>query len=328
MKRREFITLLGGAAAAWPLAARAQQAPHLPLVGSLNSVSSAEWANYMAGFRRGLSQMGYRDGQNVTIEYRWAGGHYDRLPALAGELVGRKVNVIFASGGPAVARAAKAATSSIPIVFTVGSDPVGAGLVASMNRPGGNATGVSHLSVDLAPKRLELLSELVPMARNFAMIANANNAADQADSKGTQAAAITRGHVIRVVWASTADELEATFGKFARQRPDALIVSPDPFFNSQRDRIVSASASLSLPTIYSWREYVDGDGLMSYGASLVDQYRLAGIYVGRVLKGEKPADLPVMQPTKFELLINLKTAKALGLDVPPTLLARADEVIE
>jgi putative ABC transport system substrate-binding protein len=166
------------------------------------------------------------------------------------------------------------------------------------------------------------------MARNFAMIANANNAADQADSKGTQAAAITRGHVIRVVWASTADELEATFGKFARQRPDALIVSPDPFFNSQRDRIVSASASLSLPTIYSWREYVDGDGLMSYGASLVDQYRLAGIYVGRVLKGEKPADLPVMQPTKFELLINLKTAKALGLDVPPTLLARADEVIE
>jgi putative ABC transport system substrate-binding protein len=329
MRRREFLGMLSGAAVSnlCPLAARAQQAP-LQVVGSLNSVSLAMWANYLAGFRKGLSQMSYREGQNVTIEYRWAEGRYDRLQAMADELVGRKVSVIFASGGPAAARAAKAATSTIPIIFTTGTDPVADGLVASMNRPGGNATGVSHLSVSLAPKRFDLLSELVPKARTFTMIANSNNAADQADSKETQAAAIARGHVMRLVWVDTEQDIDAAFGEISRQRPDALIVSPDPFFNSQRDRMVAGAARLSLPTMYCWREYVDANGLISYAASLFDQYRLAGIYVGRILKGEKPVDLPVMQPTKFELVLNLKTARALGLDVPPMLLARADEVIE
>jgi putative ABC transport system substrate-binding protein len=247
---------------------------------------------------------------------------------MARELIARKVSVIFASGGPAAARAAKAATSTIPIIFTVGTDPVADGLVASMNRPGGNATGVSHLSVALASKRLELLSELVPKARTFAMIANSNNAADEADSKETQSAAIARGHIMRLVWAGTKQEIDAAFVEISRQRPDALIISPDPFFNTQRDHIVAGAARLALPTIYSWREYVDANGLMSYGANLFDQYRLAGIYVGRILKGEKAADLPVIQPTKFELVLNLKTARALGLEVPPVLLARADEVIE
>jgi ABC-type uncharacterized transport system substrate-binding protein len=329
VRRREFLRVLGGAAASnlCSLAAGAQQSS-LPLVGSLNSVSSRMWANYLAGFRKGLSQIGYREGENLTIEYRWAEGRYDLLPAMAKELVARKVSVIFASGGPAVARAAKAATSTIPIIFTVGTDPVADGLVASMNRPGGNATGVSHLAVALASKRLELLSELVPKARTFAMIANSKNTADEADSKETQSAAIARGHVMRVVWASTEQDIDAAFGEISGQRPDALIISPDPFFNTQRDRIIASTAGLSLPTMYSWREYVDANGLMSYGANLFDQYRLAGIYVGRILKGEKPVDLPVIQPTKFELVLNLKTARALGIDVPPMLIARADEVIE
>jgi len=329
VRRREFLKVLGGAAASnlCPFAADAQQAS-LPIVGSLNSVSSTMWANNLAGFRKGLSQIGYREGQNVTIEYRWAEGRYDLLPAMAQELVARKVSVIFASGGPGAARAAKAATFSIPIVFTVGTDPVADGLVASMNRPGGNATGVSHLAVALASKRLELLSELVPKARTFALIANSNNAADEADSKETQSAAIARGHIMRLVWAGTKHEIDAAFGEISRQRPDALIISPDPFFNTQRAHIVAGAARLALPTIYSWREYVDANGLMSYGANLFDQYRLAGIYVGRILKGEKAADLPVIQPTKFELVLNLKAARALDLEVPPVLLARADEVIE
>jgi ABC-type uncharacterized transport system substrate-binding protein len=327
MRRREFITLLGGAAACWPLAARAQQ-PAMPVVGSLNSVSPSEWANSMIGFRKGLSQMGYVEGQNVIIEYRWGEGRYDRLPALAADLVGHKVTAIFASGGPAAARAAKAATSTIPIVFTVGSDPVEDGIVASMNRPGGNATGVSHLSVKLAPKRLELLSELVPKARTFTLIANPTNVADQFDSKGIQAASLARGQTVHLLWASTEHDIDAAFVEIAKQGADALIVSPDPFFNSQRDQLIAGVSRLSIPAMYSWREYVDRNGLMSYGASLFDQYRLAGIYVGRVLKGEKPADLPVQQPTKFELIINLQTAKQLGLTVPPTLLVAADEVIE
>ena len=330
MRRREFLQVLGGATASnlCCLPAGAQEAS-LPIVGSLNSVSPSMWANNLAGFRKGLSQIGYREGKNVTIEYRWAEGRYDLLPAMAQELVARKVSVIFASGGPAAARAAKATTTTIPIIFTVGTDPIADGLVASMNRPGGNATGVSLLSVALASKRLELLSELVPTARTFAMLANSNNAADEADTKETQSAAIARGHVIALAWAGTEQEIDAAFGEISRhRRPDALIISPDPFFNTQRDRIVVGAARLSLPTMYSWREYVDANGLMSYGANLFDQYRLAGIYVGRILKGEKPVDLPVIQPTKFELVLNLKTARTLGIDVPPTLLARADEVIE
>jgi putative tryptophan/tyrosine transport system substrate-binding protein len=327
MNRRGFITLLGSAAVAWPLTVRAQQ-PAMPVVGSLNSVSPAQWVNYMTGFRKGLGQMGFVEGQNVAIDYRWAEGRYDQLPSLAADLVGRKVTVIFASGGGAVARAAKAATSTIPIVFTIGGDPVGDGLVASMNRPGGNATGVSHLSVTLAAKRLEILSELVPKARVFTLIANPNSVADQSESKEVRDATIARGQTMRLLWSATQQEIEAAFDEIARERTDALIISPDPFFNSQRDRLISSAARVSIPTVYSWREYADRGGLMSYGASLFDQYRLAGIYVGRILKGEKPADLPVQQPTKFELVINLKTAKALGLDVPPTLLAISDEVIE
>jgi|EndMetStandDraft_8_1072994.scaffolds.fasta_scaffold53883_4 putative ABC transport system substrate-binding protein len=325
--RREFITLLGGAAVAWPLAARAQQRP-MPLIGSLNSASPVGWMNYMAGFRRGLGEIGYVEHQNVAIEYRWAEGLFDRLPAMAAELAERKVDVIFASGGIVSIQAAMAASQTIPIVFTTGVDPVSTGFVASLGRPGHNVTGVSLLSAELAGKRLEVLSELVPKARVFAILSNPKNPADKSDLKGVEDAAVTRGYELHVLNAETEGDLDAAFATAIDKAANALLVSPEPFFNSRRDRIVALAARRVIPTIYSWREYPLSGGLISYGANLYEQYRVAGSYVGRILKGAKPADLPVQQPTKLELVINLKAAKALGLDVPPSLLARADEVIE
>jgi ABC-type uncharacterized transport system substrate-binding protein len=327
MKRREFITLLGGAAAAWPIAAQAQQRP-MPLIGSLNSASPVGWMNYMAGFRRGLGEIGYVEHQNVAIEYRWAEGLFDRLPAMAVELAERKVDVVFASGGIVSIQAAMAASQTIPIVFTTGVDPVSSGFVASLGRPGQNVTGVSLLSAELAGKRLEVLSELVPKARVFAMLSNPKNPADKSDLKGVEDAAMKRGYVLHVLNAETEGDLDAAFATAIDKAANALLVSPEPFFNSRRDRIVALAARRAIPTIYSWREYPLSGGLISYGANLYEQYRVAGSYVGRILKGAKPADLPVQQPTKLELVINLKTARTLGLDVPPTLLARADEVIE
>jgi putative ABC transport system substrate-binding protein len=327
MKRREFIMLLGGAAAAWPLATRAQQRP-VPLIGSLNSASPVGWMNYMAGFRRGLGEIGYVEHQNVAVEYRWAEGVFNRLPGMAAELVERKVDIIFASGGIVSIEAAMAATRTIPIVFTTGVDPVSAGFVASLGRPGQNVTGVSLLSAELAGKRLEVLSELVPAARVFAMLTNPKNPADKSDLKGVEDAVKKRGYVLHTLSAETEGDFEAAFATARDKAANALLVSPEPFFNSRRDRIVTLAARWAIPTIYSWREYPLSGGLISYGSNLYDQYRVAGSYVGRVLKGAKPADLPVQQPTKLELVINLKTAKALGLEVPLMLLARADEVLE
>jgi ABC-type uncharacterized transport system substrate-binding protein len=327
IRRREFITLLGGAAAAWPLAARAQQRV-IPVVGSLNAASPPQWANFMAALRRGLADHGFIEGENVQLEYRWADGRYEELPKLAADLVGRKVAVIFASGGVIAVQAAKAATTSIPIVFTTGLDPAAAGLVASMSRPEGNLTGVSLLADALASKRLELLKELVPKARVLTLLMNPNNPHDRPALEETREAASRRAVSLRVLTATAEADLDAAFAELAARKPDALLVSPDGFFNSRRDRIVAMAARLEVPAMYGWREYTARGGLMSYGASLVEQYRLAGNYVSRILEGAKPGDLPVLQPTRFELIINLKTAKSLGLDVPTSILLRADEVIE
>jgi putative ABC transport system substrate-binding protein len=326
MRRREFIGILGGAAVL-PLAARAQQTA-IPVVGSLNATSPLQWASFMAGFRRGLTGNGLVEGTNFELDYRWADGRYEQLPALAAELVARKVAVIFASGGVIAVQAAKAATTSIPIVFTTGLDPVASGLVASLSRPGGNLTGISLLADALASKRLELVRELVPNARVLALLMNPNNPHDKPALEDIQRAASLHGVALRVFTATGEADLDRALVDLATPKPDALLVSPDGYFNSQRDRIVAMAARLALPTMYGWREYTAGGGLMSYGSSLVEQYRLAGDYVSRILRGAKPADLPVVQPTKLELVINLKTAKTLGLEIPPTLLARADEVIE
>jgi putative ABC transport system substrate-binding protein len=325
--RRKFLATLVGAVAAWPLEARAQQQA-MPVIGFLSGRSPDEAASAVDAFRQGLGETGYIQGQNVTIEYRWAEGHYDRLPALAAELVARQVAVIAATGGEASGLAAKAATATIPIVFTMGGDPVKLGLVVSLNKPGGNVTGVTFIVGDIATKRLGLLRQLVPNATMIAMLVNPNYPATSAEVRDVQAAARTIGLQIDLLTASTSHEIDAALASFVRKRPDALFVGGDPFLLGQRDQISSLAAHHAVPTTYPQREYVDAGGLMSYGTSVPKGYRQAGVYTGRILRGAKPAELPVLQPTSLELAINLKTAKALGLDVPPTLLAIADEVIE
>jgi putative tryptophan/tyrosine transport system substrate-binding protein len=327
IKRREFITLLGGAAAVWPLAARAQQAA-MPVIGFLHPQSPEAFAEPARGFRQGLKDTGYVEGENVTIEYRWADNQIDRLPAMAAELVRRRVAVIVATGGGPSALAAKAATTAIPIVFNIADDPVSLGLVASLARPGGNITGVSILSTELTTKRLDLLRELVPGGVRVAVFVNPNSPTADVTVREIEAAAGTVGLKIQVLKASTGREIEAAFATFVRERPDALFVGNDAFLTSRRVQLVHLATLHRLPATYSAREFADSGGLMSYGASLRDAYRQLGLYAGRILKGTKPADLPVVQASKFELVINLQTARLLDIDVPPSLLATADEVIE
>jgi putative ABC transport system substrate-binding protein len=325
IKRREFVTLLGGAAAVWPLVARAQQ-PAMPVVGFL-SIPSAVGAAFLASFRKGLSEAGFVEGRNVAIEYSFAGGDISRLPALAAELVSRRVTVLFVVSS-AAALAAKAATSTIPIVFAAGVDPVKSGLVASLNQPGGNTTGVSFLVSELEAKRLGLLHELVPKVDLIAVLLNPNGLAFGNQSREIDAAARALGLKLHIERARNERNIDAAFEAFAQKRAGALLVGADPYYESRRDLVVALALQYRLPSIYWLRELAEAGGLMSYGTSVTDSFRQGGDYVGRILKGEKPADLPVMQSTKFELVINLKTARTLGLDVPDRLLAIADEVIE
>jgi putative ABC transport system substrate-binding protein len=326
VKRREFITLLGGAAAAWPLAARAQQ-PAMPVIGFLGSTSPDPYANIVAAVREGLKETGYVEGRNLGIEYRWAEGKYDRLPALAAELVDRRVAVIVANTPAALA--AKAATTTIPIVFSSGLDPVKAGLVTSLNRPDGNITGVSTLSGELVSKQLELLHELVRKPTIIAALVNPTNPSlAEAVSKELQAAANTLGLQLHVLPASSEQEIDTAFANLLNLKAGALVIGADGFLSAQSEKLAAMALRHAVPAISPYRLFVEAGGLMRYGTNATDGFRLAGIYAGRILKGEKPADLPVVQSAKFEFVINLKTAKALGLDVPPTLLARADEVIE
>ena len=327
MRRREFISLIGGVAATWPLGARAQQ-PVLPVVGFLNSASPHLWANYVAGFRTGLKETGYLDGENVTIEFRWAEGHYDRLPGMAADLVRRKVAVLVATGGSPSAMAAKAATSTIPIVFTSGIDPIQRGIVTSLNRPGGNLTGVNLFANVLDGKRLGLLRALVPGVQLIAVLFNPNRPDHMNEVRDVQEAARVMGQQIHLVLASNESGINAAFATAAQLHAGAMLVGSDPFFNSQRDKIIALAARHSIPAIYEQREFSLAGGLMSYGTNLTDAYRQVGVYVGRILKGEKPGELPVVQATKFEFVINLNTAKALGIEVPPNLSAEADEIIE
>jgi len=326
MKRREFITLLGSAAAAWPLAARAQQ-PAMPVIGLLGSATAREWAPLVAAFLRGLSEAGYDDGRNVAIEYRWADGQYDRLPAMAADLVRRQVTVIAALTSPS-AIAAKAATAIIPIVFTTIADPVQIGLVASLNRPGGNLTGVTILNVEIVPKMLELLHEVVPTATTMAALVNPTNPNADTWSTGLQVAARTLGLELNVLRASTDRDIDQAFATLIPLRVGGLVIVNDVFLIAREEQLAALALRHKLPTIFQSRESVVAGGLMSYAGSTSDVYRQAGVYTGRILKGANPADLPVVQATKFELVINLQTARLLGITVPPTLLARADEVIE
>jgi putative tryptophan/tyrosine transport system substrate-binding protein len=325
MRRREFITLLGGAAANWPLAARAQQ-PAVPVIGFLNSASPDTFAGNLRAFRQGLKESGYVEGENVAIEYRWAEGQIDRLPVLAAELVRRPVAVL-AANGPAVF-ATKAATTTIPIVFMVPEDPVKLGLVGSLARPGANLTGINFYLGELTAKRLELLRELVPGLARVAVLVNPANIAIETTLRDVQSAGRAVGLQIQVLNVSTTREIEGGFEALARERPDALFVGPDAFFTDRRVQLVNLSSRHAIPTAYGVRDFAEAGGLMTYGTSLTDTYRQVGAYVGRILKGAKPADLPVMQSSKFELVINHPTARMLGLTVPPTLLASADEVIE
>jgi ABC-type uncharacterized transport system substrate-binding protein len=327
LRRRQFITLLGGGAVAWPLAARAQQ-PGMPVIGFLNTLGQNDRPNLPAAFRRGLGEAGYVDGRNVAIEYRFAENQHDRLPALAADLVGRKVNVIAATGGGASVLAAMAATKTIPIVFTSGGDPVQEGYVASLNRPGGNVTGVSMFSALLAGKALGLLHELVPNVALIALLANPKLPESARMPRDAQEAARTLGRQLLVLDASTPSEIDAAFATLRERRAGALLVGGDPFFSSRRQQIVALAARDGIAAIYTNREFVEEGGLMSYGNDTLDNYRRAGVHVGRILNGASPADLPVDQATKFELVVNVKAAKAIGLTIPESFLARADEVIE
>jgi putative tryptophan/tyrosine transport system substrate-binding protein len=325
VRRRDFIKAIAGLAAAAPLAPRAQQ-PAMPVIGFLNSASADGYASMAAAFKEGLKETGYFEGTNVAIEYRWANDHYDRLPALASDLVNRRVTVIFANS-PSIP-AAKAATSTIPIIMMSGDDPVRLGFVASFNRPGGNITGVSILSNELAAKRLDLLRELVPHAKTIAILITSDFGPSGRFQSDVEAAARTLGLSTEFLQANNEREIDEAFNTLAQTRADALLVGPGPFLDSRRDLLVSLAAKIAIPAAYETRATAAAGGLMSYGADVGDGYRRAGRYVGRILKGEKPAELPVDQATKFEFVINLKTAKALGLEVPPGLSARADEVIE
>jgi putative ABC transport system substrate-binding protein len=326
MYRRMFITLLGGAAVAWPLAASAQQ-PAMPIIGFLDSSSADEYAPFLAAFRSGLNEAGFIEGRNVAIEYRWADARYDRLPALAAELVRIPVAVLVATGITA-AVATKAATATIPIVFNTGGDPIRFGLVASLNRPGGNVTGVASLGKELVAKRFELLREMVPKADVIAFLVNPNNAVAELDTSDAQAAAATLGQKLIVLKAGSKDDIDTAFSAIVEQRGGGLLQQVDPFLQSRHGQLVALAARYALPAIYERRDFAAAGGLMSYGTNLRDALRLVGNYTGRVLKGEKPADLPVQQAVKVELILNLRTAKALGLDVPMSMLMRVDEVIE
>src|SRR5262245_2270654 len=328
MKRRDFITLLGGAAAAWPLGARAQQA--MPAVGLLSPLARASASHLLEALRRGLAETGYVEGQNVTIEYRLTEGRFDRLAEMAADLVRRQVSVIAVPGGSVAALAAKAATQTIPIVFGVAEDPVKLGLVASLARPGGNATGTNFFTAEVVAKRLGLLHELLPGAARVAVLVNPTNTTNaEVTVRDVQSAAHAMGLQVQIFNASTNSEIDAAFATLVRERPDALFVAPDAFFTSRRLKLVHLATRHAVPASYPVREFVEeAGGLMSYGPSITDMYRHVGVYTGRILKGTKPADLPVVQSSKFDLIINLQTAKLLGLEIPPTLLARVDEVIE
>ena len=327
LKRREFITLLSGAAAAWPLAARAQQ-PSMPVIGFLNSASPEPYARMVAAFRQGLNEKGYVAGQSVAIEYRWAEGRYDRVPEMAGELVRRQVAVIAATGTPAML-AAKAATTAIPIVFTTGTDPVQLGVVTSLNRPGGNVTGVTTLNVEVAPKRLELARELIPGTSTVAVLINRTNPETETELRIMQTAASALGLQLHVLDASTERDFDTIFAALHQTPARVLVIAgADPFLISRSEQLAELTVRHAVPAIFQFREFVAAGGLISYGGSVTDAYRQAGIYAGRILKGEKPGELPVQQATKVELFVNLKTARTLGLTVPTALLVRADEVIE
>ena len=327
MKRRTFITLIGGAAAVWPLAARGQQ-PAMPVIGFLHPSSPEAAANRLPAFRQGLRETGFIEGENVAIEYGWGGGQVDRLPTLAADLVRRRPAVIVSPGGTAGALAAKTATTTIPIVFLVGEDPVGLGLVASLARPGSNMTGVNFFTVEVAAKRLELLRELVPAVTRVAALVDSNAGNAEATAREVEIAARSMGLQIQVLNTSTSREIDAAFASFVRERPDALFVGSGPFFIDRRVQLALLAAHHSVPATYQDRLNAEAGGLMSYGASLTDAYRQVGAYAGRILRGTKPADLPIVQSTKIELVINVQAARVLGITVPPTLLARADEVIE
>jgi ABC-type uncharacterized transport system substrate-binding protein len=326
MRRREFISFAGGAVA-WPMVAHAQQT--MPVIGFLHSGSAAAFAEHLPAFHKGLNEAGYVDGQNATVDYRWAEGHNEALPTLAADLVLRRVAVIVAPISTPAALAAKAATSTIPIVFVIGADPVKVGLVASLNRPGGNATGISDIGVQLGAKRLALLHELLPNAARFAVLVNPNNPGiTEAFVSELQAAATAIGRQVEVVTASTNSGIDTAFATIVKMRADAFLISPEVLFVTRRVQLLTLAARHALPAVYHRREFTDAGGLMSYGSSIAEQFRQTGLYAGRILKGEKTAEMPVQLPTKFEFIINLQTANTFGIDIPPTLLARADEVIE
>jgi putative tryptophan/tyrosine transport system substrate-binding protein len=327
LKRRDFIAFAGTVAAGWPLAGRAQQ-PAMPVIGFLHSGSPAQYALYVDAFRRGLNETGFSEGRNVAIEYRWAEGQYDRLPQLAADLVHRQVAVIAATGGGLSAAAAKAATTTIPVVFATGDDPVQKDLVASLNRPGGNVTGVFVLTSAVEGKRLGLLREMVPTATLIAVLLNPTKPSVDSQLNDVQATAHSVGQQLHILYASSEHEIDAAFATAAQLPARAMLVGADAVFATWRDHLIALAARYAIPAIFELREFAAAGGLMSYGPSLSDAYRLVGLYTGQILKGAKPADLPVQQSTKFELVINLKTAKVLGINVPPTLLASADEVIE